>query len=65
MNTAFALDADTLVILAGAAVAIAMGYLGWRLIRAGRRPLGGLAWLIAALAAIIAYFFATFSIRLM
>ncbi len=65
MNGGFSLDADDVVILTGIAITACMGYLGWRLIRSGRRPLGGAAWLLAALAGLVTYFFATFSIRLM
>lgn len=65
MNGGFALDADNVVILMGIAITAGMSLLGGRLVRRGRRQLGGLALLMGVLAGLATYFFATFSIRLM
>lgn len=63
--TSFSLDADTLVILASGLLAAGAAWGGWRLFRSRYRVLAVLLWLIALLAAFAAYFFATFTMRLM
>ena len=63
--TSFSLDADTVVILISGLLTAGGAWGGWRLFRSGHRVLAVLLWLAALLAAFVAYFFATFTMRMM